>query len=760
MPNQTCSHTPSSRFTKRSRWMRMGAFALVCAFGSLLLWNDTSTADALRENRGFNRVTGSSVERAQYVPGEVIVKFLDSASKATVAAAGGQMIKSFAGGEERVQRLRLNKGESVEEALERYRHSPAIEYAEPNYIHHLTAIPKDTKFSTLWGLHNTGQTGGTADVDIDAPEAWDITTGSSNVIIAVIDSGIAYDHPDLAANMWTNPGEIPNDGIDNDGNGLVDDYHGYDFRSGDSDPMDPIDLTADTTGGNRGHGTHVAGTIGAVGNNSSGVTGVMQKVKLMALKASGVDSELTSVDIADAIKYAVRNGALVINASFARQGDCSRLEYDALSEANSKGVMVLAAAGNDGLSNDDKPVFPAGYSVETNGCGPVLPALPNVIAVAAIDQTGVLAGFSNFGASSVQIAAPGVSINSTKPTSNTTDLLLHNFDSNPGGLGYTFTPINNSWGFTNTFSSSPSTSMTDSPAGKYLDNTFSEATGPVFSTVGQRGCRLESWMRLATQEATPGNDGDSIQTDVTSEGDDNFFLQSGWTGSTNGVFQRFTMAELPDRKPTVQYRFAFVSNSSVVDDGVYLDDVRAYCVSGAPSAANDYQFLSGTSMATPHVTGVVGLLLSVNPNLTVSQIRNAILNTGEAFPLLKDKVSSGRRLNAFNALNSIAPTFTVMVAKNGAGTGTVASTPAGINCGGDCNEHFPGGATVTLTATPSAGSLFTGWSGGGCSGTGSCAVSTTATVTATFNLPAPAPFTVTVNKGTGTGAVTSNLGWN
>ena len=109
-------------------------------------------------------------------------------------------------------------------------------------------------------------------------------------------------------------------------------------------------------------------------------------------------------------------------------------------------------------------------------------------------------------------------------------------------------------------------------------------------------------------------------------------------------------------------------------------------------------------MATPHVTGVVGLLLSINPNLTVAQIRNAILNTGEASPLLNGKVSSGRRLNAFNALNSIAPTFTVMVAKNGTGTGTVASTPAGINCGGDCNERFPGGTTVTLTATPSAGS--------------------------------------------------------
>ncbi len=579
MPNQTCSHTPSSKFTKRSRWIRVGAFALACSSGSLLLWSDVSTADAIQENREFTRVTGSSVELAQYVPGELIVKFLDSASKATVAAAGGQMVKSFAGGEGRVQHVKLNKGETVEAALERYRHNPAVEYAEPNYIYQLAAIPNDTGFTSLWGLHNTGQNGGTADVDIDAPEAWDITTGSSNVIIAVIDSGIAYDHPDLAANMWRNPVETPNNGRDDDRNGFVDDVFGYDFRSGDNDPMDPD-----------GHGTHVAGTIGAVGNNNSGVTGVMQKVKLMALKASDENGNLPEDAILSAIDYAISKGARVINASYTRPGKCSKFEYDALSRANAAGVMVLAAAGNDNLNSDDddKRVFPAGYSVRTD-CGA---ALPNVIAVAAINQIGAKASFSNFGASSVQIAAPGVDINSTNP--------------------------------------------------------------------------------------------------------------------------------------------------------------------GTPNAPNGYQFLSGTSMATPHVTGVVGLLLSINPNLTVSQIRNAILNTGEASPLLNGVVSSGRRLNAFNALNSIAPTFTVMVAKNGTGTGTVASTPAGINCGGDCNERFPGGATVILTATAGAGSVFTGWSGGGCSGTGTCALSTTATVTATFNLPAPAPFTVTVNKnGTGKGTVTS-----
>jgi subtilisin family serine protease len=741
MPSQTCSRTTSSSLTRRLRWMRIGALALVCSFGSLLLWNDSSTADATRENRGFNRVTGSSVEPAQYVPGEVIVKFHDSASQATVAAAhalaGGQTIKSFTTGVDRFHHLKLGKGVNVEDALAKYRHSPAVEYAEPNYIHRLTAIPNDTQFTSLWGLRNTGQnvngTVGTADVDIDAPEAWDITTGSSNVIIGVIDSGIAYDHPDLAANMWKNPGEIPNDGVDNDGNEFVDDVFGYDFRYDDSEPMDPINFT----GGNPGHGTHVAGTIGAVGNNNSGVTGVMQKVKLMALKAGGVDNGLTTVAIAQAIKYAISNGARAINASFTRRGDCSQFEYDTLSEANTAGVMVLAAAGNANSDNDVAPVFPAGYSVATS-CGP---ALPNVISVAAIAQTGDKAGFSNFGATSVQIAAPGVNTNSTKPTSNTTNLLFHNFDSNPGGLGYTFSGTNNSWGFTNTIFSSPSTSMTDSPAGNYVNNTTSVATGPIFSTAGQRGCRLESLLRLATQDSSHGIEGDGIVTDISGDGGANWSTESGWAGTTSGTFQRFTMAELPDRIPQVQYRFSFISDDRIVDDGIYLDDVRAYCVSGTPSATTDYQFLAGTSMATPHVTGVVGLLLSANPNLTVAQIRNAILSTGDVSAGLNGLVSTGRRLNAFKALSSIT-TVSVTVAKSGTGTGMVTSNPTGVNCGGDCNQQFPGGTTVTLTATPNAGSLFTGWSDGGCSGTGICVVSTTATVTATFDLTVVPPGSV------------------
>src|SRR5262249_9769887 len=151
--------------------------------------------------------------------------------------------------------VHLSAGVSVEQALAAYSASPFVLGASPNHTLHVNQIPNDPNFSSMWGLNNTGQTGGTPDADIDAPEAWDVTTGSSRVVVAVLDTGVDYTHPDLAANIWTNPGEIPGNGIDDDHNGYVDDVHGYDFVNNDPDPMD-----------DQGHGTHVAGTIGAVGN--------------------------------------------------------------------------------------------------------------------------------------------------------------------------------------------------------------------------------------------------------------------------------------------------------------------------------------------------------------------------------------------------------------------------------------------------------------------------------------------------------------
>jgi subtilisin family serine protease len=747
MPSRTRSREPISRSLNRSRWMRVSVFALVCLAGSLLWWNDARTADITQENRGFNRVMGSSVEPAQYVPGEVIVKFRGGASQATIAAAhaqtGGQTIKSFAVGAAMLHHLQLSKGVNVEDALAKYRQSPAVEYAQPNYIRHVTAIPNDTQFTSLWGLHNIGQdvdgTAGTAGVDIDAPRAWDLTTGSPTVIIGVVDTGIAYDHPDLAPNIWVNPGEIPNDGIDNDGNGYIDDVNGYDFSSNDPDPMDgPFSVKlcfSDAYCGQPGHGTHVAGTIAAVGNNGLGITGVMHTAKLMALKAGDVKGSLSLVAILQAEEYARVNGARAINASFGSSGSsCSQAEYDMLSALNTAGVMFLAAAGNDNLNTDVdvNHFYPAQYSVATT-CGP---ALPNVIAVAAIDQHSNRASFSNFGPTSVQIAAPGVNINSTRPTSNVTFAFFHNYDSNPGALGYTFTGTNSSWGFTNKFSDSPPTSLTDSPTGNYLSNTNSFAISPMFSTMGQRGCRFVGAVQLATEL----NHG-TVLLDISRDGGATWTPAGpGISGSTFGSFINFPFSDIPDRRANNRFRINFFSDSSSgVDDGVYLDNVGVACTSGAPSGTTDYQFLQGTSMATPHVTGVVGLVLAAASNLNVAQIRAAILNTGVSVPALNGLVSTGRRLNAHNAVASVMNNFTVTVTKAGTGTGTVTSSPSGIDCDATCSGSFPSPGSVTLSATPTGGSTFDGWTSGSCAGTGTCILNVNAAVTATFTAAPSAP---------------------
>jgi subtilisin family serine protease len=277
--------------------------------------------------------------------------------------------------------------------------NPRIRFAEPDVTYSVDTLPNDPSFSQLWGLNNTGQTvktsTGTADADIDAPEAWSTTTGSSSVVVAVIDSGVDWHHPDLAANVWTNPGEscpgCANDGIDNDGNGYVDDVHGWDFVSNDNDPFD-----------DNGHGTHVAGTIGASGNNGVGVAGVNWNVRIMPLKFIGANGEGTADDAVRAILYATRMGAIVSNNSWGGE-DFSQALEDAIVDADTHGSLFVAAAGNSARNTDTTPDYPSGFDV------------PNVLTVGATDQNDGRAWFSNYGKRTVDLAAPGTNIYSTWP---------------------------------------------------------------------------------------------------------------------------------------------------------------------------------------------------------------------------------------------------------------------------------------------------------------------------------------------------------
>ncbi len=284
------------------------------------------------------------------------------------------------------------KLDSVPRALSIIRRmSPLVAWVEPAGLSRAALAPDDPKFSSLWGLRNLGQDGGAADADTDAEEAWDLHTGSKAVRVAVIDTGIDANHPDLINNLWINPGEIPGDRRDNDGNGYVDDVNGWDFVAEDSDPNDE-----------NGHGTHCAGTIGAVGNNGVGIAGVCWRVSLVSLRVLDERGFGWDPDIAEAIAYASAQGVEIASNSFGSRFESLAMK-SALAEAARRDVLMVAAAGNESSDTDVYPVFPANSP------------LPNVISVGASTRRDALASFSNFGKATVDLAAPGLQVFSTLP---------------------------------------------------------------------------------------------------------------------------------------------------------------------------------------------------------------------------------------------------------------------------------------------------------------------------------------------------------
>lgn len=621
-------------------------------------------------------VTGSQAQpRSGYVEGEVIITFKSSASQSTVQSALQKKSLQFARRYGKISAIRKQQmglvkkdGKKTAELIQELQTDPAVESVEPNYLRWLNAVPNDTRFAEQWALRNTGQRlnniTGTSGADIKYLEAWQKARPSTaQIVVGVMDTGLDRTHADLVQRLWNNPLEIPGNNIDDDGNGYVDDCHGYDFVDDLSDVFDSGD-----------HGTHVAGIIGAQGNNSQGVIGVNDQVKLMPLKVSDNGSTISSAAVIEALEYAVdlkqRGIPLVaINASFGG-GDASNLERDAITAAGSAGIILCVAAGNEGDDNNNINTYPASYR------------LPNMIVVAWSNSDDSLNSDSNYGSTTVDLAAPGDNILSTRPALTTIKL------------------------GTNTYSTSflLHGGITSGLSGKIYDcgigNTGQFPAG-VSGNIAliQRG-DLTFAEKVANAQAA-GASAAIIYNNVSG-------LFSGTLVTSDEWIPVRTLSQA---------------------DGLALK-AMALPVTGSIAVESRYQYLDGTSMAAPCVTGAVAFAALNFPNESVTQRVQRILAAVDVKTGLQGKVRTGGRLN----LNKV-------VDANQDGVGdweataliiTNASALKGGIAGTPYSENFAtSSGTAPLTFTVSEGVLPAGLT---LSSTGLLAGTPTQAGTSTFTV--------------------------
>ncbi len=572
-----------------------------------------------------SKSTAQTLSAKKYVEGEVLVKFKDGTTQVKAAkimnSLGNSGVKSLltCGGTKKslLKRVILKKNTNVEQAVKKYRSMPEVEYAQPNYIYKALAIPNDPDYSLSWGLKNTGQivngTTGTSGKDIQAEDAWNTLTDCSDVIVAVLDTGINYNHRDLSSNMW---------------GGST--HHGYDFIDDDNDPMDM-----------NGHGTHCAGIIGASGNDSTGLAGVCWNVQLMAVRVLDATGSGTTVSIASGIDYAVANGAHVISASLGGASDST--VSDSVSDAESAGVIIVAAAGNE-ATPDNTYSYPAAYTHD------------NIISVAAVDQDGNLAGFSNYGTTWVDIAAPGVNILSTWPGQHvTTEENFSDWRKEAGwGVGtYTYTgssgPIDltmltnpSPFGDSNTYAnnlSSAAYKVFDLDAYNasvailsfYIDYDIEEYYDHLYALYGQGEGRPEYY----------------------------YYDINGTSGELLGSGEIDLAGDLGlSLANSASLGFALQTDGSMTYNGA---GIALFQIKRLYHNTTACLYSSGTSMATPHVSGVVAMCIqryinlngSYNKATNYSGIINDILSGADTYSSLSGYVNSSRMLNAKGAIDNI-----------------------------------------------------------------------------------------------------------
>jgi subtilisin family serine protease len=582
--------------------------------------------------------TASAATR--FVPGEALVRYEPGTTAAARAAARERADVALEHVLDLPQTQLVSFDGSVRSALARLERAPGVLDAQPNYRYHATAsAPNDSFFGSQWGVG--------AAPGVNVLPAWDRTRGSGQVI-AIVDTGIDLTHPDLAPNLWTNPGEVPDNGLDDDGNGKADDVHGYDFVSTDPDPDDF-----------QYHGTHVAGIAAAAAGNGQGVAGVAPQASLMAVRALDGDGFGSTAGFVDAIHYATQEGAGIINLSIGGPGDGvgDELFEQAVEEAGAANVVVVAAAGNGHADNDATPKIPC-----------TLPA-SNLICVAALDPSGALASYSNQGLTTVDVAAPGTGVLSSK-TDWGAPLLTEDFES---GLGlWTHAPSSTAWGEATPGAGGTGKAATDSPGGPYAKNADSRLTAASpLVLAGQRGCR----MHFDAKYDVPSPDLLWIGA-ITDDAEVADALPFRGSNGSSFLETEVSISDL-DGRSDVRPTFELYSDATTQADGAYVDNVRVLCrdqsYTDSVVGADDYEEpnggsymqLNGTSMATPHVSGVAALVRAAAPGLAAPEVIDAIAHGGRFSAGLATHIRTGKQVDALGAISAALA----------AGTTTTTTTP-------------------------------------------------------------------------------------